>query len=738
MVIIRLKQLRFYNVLSYGANLNIIDFTDGITWLKGPNGAGKSTIIEALHFLFFNSAYRDISHENLINSFNKKGLVVEGDFDRIDSKGTTEYTVMRGLEPKKFMIKENGEPLRKEAGMHQFVLENEILGFDSRLFTNVISLNTLETKPFLDMKPDDKRKLIESIITLDISKLKKKVATELTSANAQFLSASNDSRAYSARLIQLDALLKKLDDEKSQGIADLETEIKDQEKTKTQYIESKNQIVSVINKITESGKVLAQEYESYKNLETRLSSIEQVIAIMGEMQQLRESFTKSTEDMVKLESELKATNKEIAKLDKKIKEKDESLVGLEDVTIKLREAHSLIFMAEKEKERILKEKDEIKVGVPCPTCAKPSTEEDGKLLLDKYRRDWKSNDEISKKNKAELEKLNSIQEKRTKVIEEQTELKNELSKYTAQLKSSNDMKKNIEEQQIKKIVSSMESKKARAETLVPDFNIDKDPIEALQRKYEELKKDKPIAEELNKKLMLLREELSSKKTQVSGIDTSVKLLEDKIVSIQTKIENKKKENAEDSISITKKQIADTTKDLQDSQERITKFSDEIEILNYMATMLGDNGIKKSVIGAFVPVLNKAIENNLRVFDLPFSIEFDESLNYRFCNTMGTASVYHGLSQGQKRKLHFSISMAFRDFVSMIGDFSINILFLDEVLDISVDDTGLDNMVEILKSKVKDIGGIYLMTHRGESFSNDWDHILEISHDGNFSDIRVVR
>lgn len=738
MVIIKLKQLRFSNVLSYGANQNIIDFTDGITWLKGPNGAGKSSIIEALHFLFFNKAYRDIALEHLVNSVNKKGLLVECDFDRIDSKGTTEYTVIRGLEPKKFIIKENGEVLKKEAGVSQAVLENEILGFDSRLFTNVISLNTLETKPFLDMKPDDKRKLIESIITLDISKLKKKVASELTLANSQFLSASNDVKSYSSRLIQLNELLNKLESEKTQGISDLEAEIKEQEQNIIIQEASKVEITTVINKITEDGKLLKQECNAYENLDNRLSSIDQVISIMSEMNLLRADFAKSTNDLIKLESDSKTFQKDVNKISKKISEKEEILKEIEDVTVKLREAHSETFMAEKEKAKAFKLQSEITVGVPCPVCTKPSTEEDKELLMTQYRKDWVTNNEIIKKNKIELEKLTITQEKRTKIVEEINELKRDLNKHQNELKSCLDMKKTIEDQYIKTIVSSMERNKKKSETLLPDFNIDKDPIEALNRKFEELKKDKPIAEELNRKLGILRDELSSKKALISGVEATIKSITDKINSINQKIEAKKKDSAEDSISITKKQLEDSTKDLKDSQERITKYSDEIEILTYMVTMLGDNGIKKSVIGAFVPVLNKAIEINLRVFDLPFSIEFDESLDYKFCNSVGTANVYDGLSQGQKRKLHFSISMAFRDFVSMIGDFSINILFLDEVLDISVDDAGLDNMVEILKSKVKDIGGIYLMTHRGEAFSNEWDHVVEISQDGNFSEINVIR
>ncbi len=237
---------------------------------------------------------------------------------------------------------------------------------------------------------------------------------------------------------------------------------------------------------------------------------------------------------------------------------------------------------------------------------------------------------------------------------------------------------------------------------------------------------------------MLKESGLKHRADISNLDNSINSLNTEILELQSKIDKKKEKSDKDSIGVTESQIKTTTAELLELQQLLKKTSDDIEILNYMGEMFGDEGIKKTIIGTFVPVLNKAIERNLKIFNLPFSIEFDESLDYIFHDGYGSAPVYHSLSQGQKRKLHFSISMAFRDFVTLIGDFKINVLFLDEVLDISVDTEGLENMIDVLKVKNKEIPSIYLMTHRGENFSDSFDNIISIKHDGRFSEILEVR
>lgn len=744
---IRLLELRLSNIFYYGNNINVFKFKKGLTWIKGVSGVGKSTIIEALCYVLFGEAYnKNIKLEHLINSINKKGLIIELDFEIVENDKVTSYTIRRGMSPKLFVIiinKEDGTKLQvnKEAGFSQKTFEDEVLGFDIILFRNVISLNSLATKPFLSMAPEDKRKLIESIITLDISKYKKKISTDQTSANVRLSTSTSDVRSYTNKILELEAILLKLETEKESGIIELQEQLSKIESSLNQCLESEKVKRFEHEKIMNLGKEAITKYEKYKNIDTKISNIQQVINISEELVNIRENFAKKTENLMDQVKSIEKLTKQKEKSNKKLLEETPKLDKYKDLPEKIKDQNNTIFYSKKEMEKIKKVVEDFKsgivVGVACVTCGKVSSEEDKETHIKKHREDYKTHKKTHDDAVIELDKLNKVKSEFDLAKEKLNEITSEVSKIEQSIQSETKVKNSLDSD-IASIAKQIESKKTYADTLIPEFNIDKDSKDILTNKLEEYNKDKIFGDELNSEITKLREVVSTAKIELATIETTINNHKKDVKEINEKINKKKEESKEDSIGITKKQIVDSKKELVSAQELMGKSSDDIQILDFMSVMFGEEGIKKTVIGTFVPVLNKAIEKNLRVFGLPFSIEFTDSLNYIFHNGYGSAMVYDALSNGQKQKLHFSISMAFRDFVSMVGDFNINILFLDEILDISVDPFGVEQIVEILKTKVESVEGIYLMTHHlGDTFYHEWNHVVEIVYDGKFSEIVEV-
>ena len=102
------EQLTFQNFLSAGNKEVSIDLNETKTTLiHGTNGSGKSTILDALCYALFNKPFRRINLPQLINTQNKKGLVVSVSF-RI---GKTQFLVRRGMKPRLFEIYKDGELL---------------------------------------------------------------------------------------------------------------------------------------------------------------------------------------------------------------------------------------------------------------------------------------------------------------------------------------------------------------------------------------------------------------------------------------------------------------------------------------------------------------------------------------------------------------------------------------------------------------------------------------------------
>lgn len=91
------KKLTFQNFLSAGNRPVEIQLDKSQTTLiHGTNGSGKSTILDAICYSLFNKPFRKVNLPQLINTQNKKGLVVSIDF----AIGSNEFRVVRGQKPK--------------------------------------------------------------------------------------------------------------------------------------------------------------------------------------------------------------------------------------------------------------------------------------------------------------------------------------------------------------------------------------------------------------------------------------------------------------------------------------------------------------------------------------------------------------------------------------------------------------------------------------------------------------
>ena len=161
------ENIKWKNFLSTGqqgieVNLN----KDPTTLIIGHNGAGKSTILDALCFGLFNKPFREIKKEQLINSINLGGTEISIEFSIAQNK----YKVIRGIKPNIFQIYLNGEMINQEATIadQQKHLENNILKFNYRSFTQVVILGSSTFVPFMELKAPHRREVVEDILDIKI------------------------------------------------------------------------------------------------------------------------------------------------------------------------------------------------------------------------------------------------------------------------------------------------------------------------------------------------------------------------------------------------------------------------------------------------------------------------------------------------------------------------------------------------------------------------------------------
>jgi len=129
------------------------------------NGTGKTTIINALSYSLFGQALTNIKKDNLINKTNSKNMLVTIDFD---CEGQS-YRIERGRKPNVLKFYINDTELESKDDNSQGdsrETQNEIerlLNMSHDMFKHIVALNTY-TEPFLSMRANDQRNIIEQLL----------------------------------------------------------------------------------------------------------------------------------------------------------------------------------------------------------------------------------------------------------------------------------------------------------------------------------------------------------------------------------------------------------------------------------------------------------------------------------------------------------------------------------------------------------------------------------------------
>lgn len=130
------------------------------------NGTGKTTIINALSYALYGTALTNIRKDNLINRTNGKNMMVTVDFEI----NGNEYRIERGRKPNIFRFLVNDKEL--EEGITDEVQGDgrntqrdieKLLGMSHMMFKHILALNTY-TEPFLSMRSNDQRVVIEQLL----------------------------------------------------------------------------------------------------------------------------------------------------------------------------------------------------------------------------------------------------------------------------------------------------------------------------------------------------------------------------------------------------------------------------------------------------------------------------------------------------------------------------------------------------------------------------------------------
>ena len=149
----------------------------------------------------------------------------------------------------------------------------------------------------------------------------------------------------------------------------------------------------------------------------------------------------------------------------------------------------------------------------------------------------------------------------------------------------------------------------------------------------------------------------------------------------------------------------------ESINQLTLVKDHQEFLYKLLTNK-DSFIRKKIIDQNLNYLNKRLSYYIDKLGLPHRVVFRNDLNVEITQ-LGQELDFDNLSRGERNRLILSLSFAFRDVWEGLYQ-SINLLFIDELLDSGMDSAGVEAGLGVLKKMSRERGkNIYLISHKDD-------------------------
>ena len=306
---IRIKDLTVKNFMSVGNQTQAIDFNkEQLTLVLGENldqggddtgsrnGTGKTTIINALSYALYGNALTNIKRNNLINKTNSKGMLVTLHFE----KDGQDYRIERGRSPNimKFFVNDQEQEMIDESQgdsrkTQEFI--NGLLGMSHDMFKHVVALNTY-TEPFLSMKQNDQRAIIEQLLGITLLSEKAEKLKEQSKETKDAITEEN------AKISAIQSANERI-----------ESTITSLQKTQKAWISKKKQ---------DQDKLSASINElEHLDIEKELENHE----LLTNWTQLNNRLSSLTKERATLESALTRADKSVTKLQKDITELDDAI-----------------------------------------------------------------------------------------------------------------------------------------------------------------------------------------------------------------------------------------------------------------------------------------------------------------------------------------------------------------------------------------------------------------------------
>ena len=248
-----------------------------------------------------------------------------------------------------------------------------------------------------------------------------------------------------------------------------------------------------------------------------------------------------------------------------------------------------------------------------------------------------------------------------------------------------------------------------------EINNCNDDIESLKlqiNSINSIKKDNKTAQEKIKEYISnIKTTNNNNKLTKSYIDNLTKELE---TNCKDQQELKSKESSIELQDLDNK-IVTKLKEVEELEKDTNEIHKQLEILQIVKYILSEEGVKSFIVKKILDVLNNRLVYYLNEMDANCVCRFNEFFEEEIVNEKGEKCSYFNFSGAERKNIDLAILFTFMDMRRLQGDVAYNLVMFDELLDSSLDEKGVELVLNIIKERVDTYKeSIYIISHRKES------------------------
>jgi DNA repair exonuclease SbcCD ATPase subunit len=206
---------------------------------------------------------------------------------------------------------------------------------------------------------------------------------------------------------------------------------------------------------------------------------------------------------------------------------------------------------------------------------------------------------------------------------------------------------------------------------------------------------------ITKEILKLTNDISQNNIKISGYQRQIRDLESEVQTITKQLENRNTEH---------EKLESFKDNLKITYDSLASKKDTINYYDFSYSLLKDGGVKSKIIKKYLPLINQQVNRYLQMMDFYINFTLDQEFNETVQSHIHEDFSYSSFSEGEKQRIDLALLFTWREVARLKNSVNCNLMILDEIFDSSLDSTGTEEFLKIIRYVIKD-ANVFVISHK---------------------------